>query len=84
MPLALIAGVLLLGLLSTDAAEAQLAVVDADASAVSITDTDGVRHAGELASLRVMLRDANGAPVRVASRTFSESDGEEQHTSESP
>ena len=63
MPLALIAGVLLLGLLSTDAAEAQLAVVDADASAVSITDTDGVRHAGELASLRVLLRDANGALV---------------------
>ena len=27
---------------------------------MTVTDTDGVRHAGELAGLRVLLRDADG------------------------
>ncbi len=61
LPLALLLGLLTLDIRSSGAAETQLATtVDPGRSTVAVTDTDGVRHAGEVASLQVLLRDADG------------------------
>ena len=67
LPLALLLGLLTLEILDSDAAEAQLATtVDPAGSTVAVTDTDGVRHAGEIASLQLRLRDADGDLVLSA------------------
>lgn len=67
LPLALLLGLLALEILDSDASEAQLATtVNPAGSTVAVTDTDGVRHAGEIASLQLWLRDADGALVLPA------------------
>lgn len=75
LPLALLLGLLSLGIPSSNATEAQLAsTVAPGTSMVAVTDTDGSRHAGELASLQVWLRDVDGNLVLLAADTASTND----------